>query len=119
MVRRIENATFSLLESDITLVNQPISLSGIDAVKPHCFAGIQFFEDPGGIIPAVAEAGTVTITVETVNTTPLLEAVPANVIQASSPTTISWGANTQRVLATPSGIIGPTHYRLIVTCNET
>jgi len=114
-----DNGTFALIESPIVTVGTTIDLEGIDAVKPHVFAAVQFFADALGATPATPGAGTVTITVETVNNTPILESPPEAVIDATDLTTVDWGANTKRVIATPAGITVATHYRLIVTCNET
>lgn len=117
--RRGTNKTFSLAISDISPVGNVIDLPGIDASKPHCFLGVQFFADASGSAPAVPTVGSVVIEVKTINTTPLFEPVPGGTINASAPTTISWAANTIRVRATPSGVDVATHYRLVVTCNET
>ncbi len=118
MPRKVEHPAFTLIEGDITPVGDTITVSAPDATQPHCFAGCQFFSDEIGT-PAVPSAGTVAITIETINTEPIFEAVPANVINADAPLTISWAANTKRVRATPTGIVGATHYRLVVTANQT
>lgn len=117
--RRGPNRIFSVIESDVTPVASPIVLTGVDTVRPHCFAGVQFFADAQGTIPAVPGAGTVAVTVQTINTAPVSEIIPDNVIDATAPTTLSWAANTQQVTATPTGITVATHYRLVVSCNET
>ena len=119
MVRVVENKTFTLIESDITAVANPIDLGRIDSNQPHCFVGVQFFADALGTTPATPGAGTVTITVRAINTSPLFEVIPDNVIDATDPDTKSWAANTDRVLATPSGITVAAFYRLMVTCNGT
>lgn len=116
---RVENKTFTLIESEIAAVGDAITLDGIDAVKPHVFAGVQFFADSAGAAAATPGAGTVTLTIETVNTTPVTESPQNSIIDATDIKTCDWAANTQRVIATPAGITVATHYRLIVTCNET
>ncbi len=108
----------SLHESPVTAIGSVIILSGIDSTKAHCFAGIQFFSDSAGLIPVVPTDGTVTITIETTNTE-LDEATPAGTIQAITPVTVSWAANTQIVTATPADMAGAAFYKLVVTCNET
>lgn len=118
MSRKIEQPEFTFLESDIFLVDAVITSDAPDATQPHCFAGCQFFSDAAGT-PAVPTAGTVAISIETVNTQPIFEDIPANVIDATAPLTLSWAANTKRVRATPTGIVGATHYRLVVTANKT
>ena len=118
--RRGTNKTFSLFVSDIVPVTETISLDGIDCSKPHCFAGVQFFASDDDTIPAIPTSGTVTIQIETLNTSPILESIPDNVIDIPlGLDTKSWAANTSRVVATPASIVGASHYRLAVSCNET
>ena len=112
--------TFTLTKSDIVAVSVTIDLDGIDSVKPHCFAGLQFFTGvPGSFTLATPGVGTVTITIQTINSVPVFEAIPSGVIDVTSYATVSWAANTVRVKAVPSGLTVATHYRLVVTCNET
>ena len=119
MARKLEQPEFTFLESDIVPVGDQIISDAPDATQPHCFAGVQFFDDAAGKVPAVPSSGTVTIAIETVNTQPIFEAVPANIIDVAAPLTVSWAANTKRVRATPDSIAGATHYRLVVTANKT
>ena len=114
-----ENRTFTLIESPIVPIDTVIDLESIDAVKPHIFAGIQFFADAQGSAQAIPDAGSVMLTIETVNSSPTLEAPLNNFIDATNIKTADWAANTRRVVATPIGITVATHYRLVVTCNET
>lgn len=116
--RRGTNKTMSFSESPIFAVNDIITLEDLDVVRPHCFAGVQFFSDSNGLVPVTPSAGLIEIYVQTVNSTPVFELVP-NHIEALTPTTISWAANTKGVRATPSGIEGASYYKLVVTCNET
>ena len=117
--RRGTDKTYTHIVSGIVTVATIIDLGNIDATKTHCFVGAQFFADAEGLAQAIPDAGTVTISVETLNTTPVAEAIPDGVIDAIAPCTKSWAANTRRVVATPSGITIATHYRIVVTCNET
>lgn len=117
--RVIENQTFTLIESEIVPVGDVIDLDKIDAVKAHCFVGAQFFADANGDAPATPGAGTVTIEILSINNDPVFESPPSDVIQAANPTTLDWAANTIRVKATPNGITVATHYRIVVTANET
>ena len=114
-----ENEQFTLIESAIVIVATEIDLDQIDAVKTHCFVGVQFFADAQGEVSATPGAGTVTITVQTVNGLPVSEAIPNNVMNAAAPVTLDFAANTVRVNAVPSGVTVATHYRIVVTCNET
>ena len=117
--RRGTDKTVTYVESAVFAVGSLVTLDGLDSSKAHCFAGVQFFNDAAGLVPATPTAGTLLVEIRTVNTTPIFEAIPANTISANAPTTISWAANTQAVRATPTGIVGATHYKLVVTCNET
>jgi len=117
MASLIKNV-FTQIVSDVTAIDVAIELDKIDATKPHCFVGVQFFTDITGSTKAVPTTGTVAITVRTVNTD-LFEIVPDNVIQASAPTTKSWAANSRSIKAVPDSIDVATHYKLVVTCNET
>lgn len=116
--RRGTNKTFTIILSDIVPVGVAIDLPGIDTSKPHCFVGAQYFSDAEGDTPAVPDSGTIAIEVESLNTSPILEIIADNIIQAGMPMTKSWAANTLLVRATPSGITIATHYRIVVTCNE-
>jgi len=117
--RRGPNILMTDFISPIVAVGTPITITNVDTVKPHCFAGVQFFTDSSGSTQAIPGAGTVVITIKTFNTDPVFEPTPAGTITGAAPVTISWAANTLDVKATPSGITVATHYRLIVTCNET
>ena len=117
--RRGTNKTFTLIESDIVTIGSVINLGNIDTSKAHCFVGAKFFANADGDVQAIPDAGTITIEVETLNTSPVLEEIPDAIINAAAPCTRSWAANTRRVVATPDGITVASHYRIVVTCNET
>ena len=119
---KIINEKFTQIESTITPIGETIILDSIDANRTHCFCGVQFFSDIAGEIPATPEEGFVKIDVQTLNTHPVWEAVPDNIIDGADPSTIGWDANTRTVRAIPdniSSIVGATHYKLVVTCNGT
>lgn len=117
--RRGPNKIFSLVESDVTSIGTTIILDDLDLTRPHCFAGVQFFLDAAGLMPAVPTAGSVVVTAQTINSQPVYETVPGGVITASDPTTATWSGNTKAVKAIPSGVDVATHYKLILTFNET
>jgi len=119
MATVIENKRFTLIKSDIVAVGVTIDLDQIDTKHPHCFAGLQFFADDQGVAPATPGAGTITITIQAINSVPVFESIPSGVIDVMAYATVSWAANTVRVQAVPSGLTVATHYRLVVTCNET
>lgn len=115
----VENRDLATVFSVIVPVADTIDLADLDASHPHCFAGVEFFADANGDAPATPGAGTVTITVGTVNNGPLFEAALDNVIDATAPTTVTWDGSTKSVRAVPAGITTATHYRLIVTQHKT
>lgn len=117
--RRGTDKLFSQVVSDVTPIGDPVILTGLDLSKVHCFAGVKFYANAAGTTEAVPTVGSVAITIQTINTEPRFEAGPNNDIDASAPTTVTWAANTQTVKATPAGIDVATHYKLVVTCNET
>ena len=109
---------FELRESAIVAVGVTINLPISDEF-PHNFVGVQFFADAAGLTPATPGAGTVAITVETVNSLGVFEAIPDSTITGATPTTVSWDANTRQVKAVPAGITTATHYKLVWTGNRT
>lgn len=114
--RRGMNELFDIFESDVVAIDQIIELP-VSMARPHCFAGVQFFSDAGGQTMVIPTDGTVTISVMTFNTM-VYEEPPEPEIIANSPRTISWDANSLRVRAVPSLIVGATHYKIVVTQNE-
>ncbi len=116
--RRGANEAVKFVESAVVSVGTVINLSGLDITRLHCFAGVQFFSDAEGIIPVIPSAGIVRIEIQTINTAPVFELAADHTIVASLPTTLTWAANTQAIRAIPIGVIGATHYKLVVTLNE-
>lgn len=112
------NKHLSVVESPVTPIGSIIDLENIDPTKPHCFVGVRFFGDAAGLIPVVPSTGTVLITVKTVNNMDLYEGVPDGLLQATSPTTISWSANTLAVKAVAVTVDIASHYRITVTSNR-
>ena len=105
--------------SDIEVVADTIVINGLDAEAPHCFVGVQFFDDALGATPATPGAGSVLVTVETVNNEGLFEAVPSNSIDATAPVTVSYDANSLRVKFVPTGLTVANFWRAIWTGNKT
>lgn len=114
-----ENRDLATIFSAVVTVATTIELNNLFASNPHCFAGVEFFADAAGLIPATPGAGTITVTVGTANNGPLFEPAPDNVIDATAPTTVSWDGSTKSVKAVPSGVTTATHYRLLVTQHKT
>lgn len=117
--RRGPNQILAVFYSSVTAIGDVIILGGIDNIKPHCFVGVQFFGDSDGATEAIPTMGTVDIKIQSLNNAPRYEDPPLPQISAADPSTITWAANTMKVKATPTGIDIATHYRLVVTCNET
>lgn len=117
--RRGPNRLVTVIEGPITAVGVSSEIGDLDISRVHCFVGIKFFTDSSGETEAVPIAGTIDIAIRTINNNPRYEAPPISVIEAANPTTITWAANTLAVRATPTGIDVATHYRMLVTCNET
>lgn len=118
MAKRIEAFGFELNESDVVTVGTTITIAGIKAILPHNFVGAQFFSDAAGLVPVVPGAGTVAVTVETINSEGVFEAVPDNSIDATVPHTVSWDANTSRVRLVPAGVTTATHWKAVWTGNR-
>jgi len=115
-----ENKTFTQLESEITPVDTDIILDSIDANRTHCFCGVQFFSDAEGKVSVIPTSGETLILIQTVNSYPAWEPVPVNVVEANTPATIDWAANTRTVKASSHiVIVGAEFYKLVVTCNGT
>lgn len=117
--RRGPNQGIDIYYSDVVTVGTTITLDGISPVKPHCFLGLQFFDDAAGATPGTATAGTADVEVRTVNNEPNYEPTPVATIDATAPDTVSWAGNTTGVRVTPSSITGAAYYRAVVTTNET
>lgn len=115
---RVKKGDMRVFESDVEAVADTIILDGLTEEMPHCFIGVQFFSDAGGTTPATPGAGTVAVTVETLNNEPVFEAVPDSPIDATAPTTLSWAANTKRVRLVPTGITTATHWKAVWTGNR-
>ena len=105
--------------SNVEVVADTIIIDGISPEVAHCFVGAQFFSDAGGTTPVTPGAGTVTVTVETVNSEGAFETVPDNVLTASATHTATWDANTLRVKLVPLGITVATHWKAVWTGNVT
>lgn len=115
---RQESPGFNSYTSDVVVVADTINIEGLQASYPHCFVGVQFFADAAGAASATPGAGTVAVTVETLNSVGIFEAVPDNTIDATAPHTVSWDANTTKVRLTPTGLTTATHWRAVVTINK-
>lgn len=119
MPRSVKRKDFHLEESSVVTVGTTIDLINLRTDLAHCFVGIQFFADAAGTIPAVPGAGTVTVTIETINNENVFESVPDNVITASAGHTVTYDANTLSVKLVPAGITTATHMKAVWTAHRT
>ena len=110
--------TFELHESDVTAIATPVTLAGLPTDLPHCFVGVQFFDDAGGTSVVVPGAGTAAIEIVTINNTPVLEAINGSPMDATAAVTLNWDGNTLSVKVTLAAITVATHYKVVVTANK-
>ena len=82
---------------------------------PHVFLGVQMFDSGGALI--VDSAGTFTVTIQTLNTKQD-ESPTVAVIDATAPVTISWAANTYKIVVVPASLSATVTYRVIATANR-
>lgn len=106
------------IQSDIEVVADTITITGLTSEMAHNFLGVQFFADSAGAAPATPGAGTIAVSVETENTTPVFEDPPDPAIDATAPDTLTWSGNTKSVKLIPTGITTATHWRALWTGNR-
>ncbi len=106
-----------IVRSNIEIVANTIQLEAVSPTIPHTFISVQFFADAAGAAPATPGAGTVTVTVRTINSQ-VFEAIPDNVIDATAILTISVNANVEEILLVPAGLTVATHWRAVVSQNR-
>ncbi len=111
------NRGYRKVESDVEAVADTIIITGVPPEAVHGFVGVQFFDSAAGDTPATPGAGTVTVTVETVNSEGVFEAAPDNVIDATARHTVTYDANTLRVQLVPAGLTVATHWKAVWTGN--
>lgn len=83
----------------------------------HCFIGVDYFSDELLTTSATPTAGTITFTVQTVNSDQFVP-ITNGTLNADTPEIKSFAANPRVVRATPTGIVGATHYKVTVTANR-
>jgi len=88
-----------------------------NASDTHCFIGVNFYSDAALKIPVAATAGTIDLTVRTVNSS-TFQALDDGTINAATPELKSFSANPSLVRATPTGILTAAFYEIIVTTNR-
>ncbi len=118
----IENKFYTQIISTVVAVSETIIVDRIDTVRPHCFAGVQFFADADGETIATPTAGEVQLSVSTVNSGNngnVFENFTQDSMDLTNLCTRSWAANTTHVRAVPTGITGAAFYKLVVSCNTT
>jgi len=94
-----------------------VTLDNFPEEARHCHAGIELMDVNG--VAKTATGGTVTVTIKTVVNPNVAEDVTGGAIDCTSPTTVTWAANTREVIFTPDSITGDaTHYVARVTANK-
>jgi len=103
-------------ESPYTDVTLPVDIT-TEPIRPYCGASVVFYDaNYDKITPT---AGTVDITYNAWVTDRTNELPSNNVIDATDTHVVSWAANCDKVIATPSGIVGATYYKLRFVANAT
>ena len=102
------------VSSAILIANTVVLTNPVSNNLSHCFVSVQFFDVSGD--PATPTAGTVAITVKTLNSEKF-EAVSGSPITASAPVTLNFAANVSEIQAVPTGLDVANNYKLFVTAN--
>lgn len=84
----------------------------------HCYLGVKMYDVAGNQIQAGVATGTFTVASYTANTG-LAESPPSPAIDASAPSTIDWGGNTERVVVSASALTGGVAtWKVTITFNR-
>jgi hypothetical protein len=113
-------ADFDQVVSPVTPIADPLAIP-VNARLPHCFVGVEFFDNAAATTRVEPTAGTVAVQVETVNSPGLLEpALGSPVALSSGRATLNFAANAARVVVTPTSVSGngASHYRAVLTANK-
>ena len=81
----------------------------------HVFLGVQMFDSGGD--PIDDSAGTFTVTIQTINTQKD-ESPTVSVIDATAPVTISWAANTHKIVVVPASLSTTVTWKIVATANR-
>ena len=81
----------------------------------HVFLGVQMFDVSGD--PIDDSAGTFTVTIQTINTQKD-ESPTVSVIDATAPVTISWAANTHKIVVVPASLSDTVTWKVVATANR-
>ncbi len=104
------------VESDIEVVADTIELA-VSEEFPHGFISLQFFADALGAAFAIPGAGTVVISVDTVNNPDVAEAITGSPMDATAAVTLNFEGNALRINCIPTGLTTATHWRAVWTGN--
>lgn len=83
---------------------------------PRTFCGAEYFSDVDGT-PTAATAGTAEVEAYSLTSPQVPETLAASTLDATAPGSVSWAVNTTKVVVTPTGITGATHWRINLTFN--
>ncbi len=85
----------------------------------HIFLGVEFLDASDAVV--TPGAGTMTISVQTINTLALeavWESPTTATITAATPTTIDWAANTHAIKVAQASVTTATQWRVRITANR-
>ena len=105
---------------DDVILTEGITAGFVISGYTHIFLGVRFFDAADGNI-VTPGAGTMTISIQTINTLALeavWESPTTATITAATPTTIDWAANTTAVKVAQASVTTATHWRVAITANR-
>lgn len=117
-VRKPTDRDLRVIDSNVEAVADTIEIATVAPSIPHTFISVKFWTSSAGDTPATPGAGTVTVTVRTINSH-VFEAIPSNVIDATGATTISVNGNVEEIRLVPAGLTTATHWSAHVSQNRT
>ncbi len=110
----------TVASGDDIILTEGVTAGFVISGFTHIFLGVRFFDAADGAI-VTPGAGTMTISVQTINTLALeavWESPTTNTIAAATPTTIDWAANTHAVKVAQASVTTATHWRVAITANR-
>lgn len=99
--------------SDAALPEDSVELSDVFHDSVNIELAVRFFDSGGAAVAATA--GTFVIELLTVSGDPVFEKPSESTITALAPTTVVWSAHTSAIKVTPTGLVGPTTWRVALT----
>lgn len=110
----------TVASGDDIILTEGVTAGFVISGYTHIFLGVRFYNAADGAI-VTPGAGTMTISIQTINTLALeavWEAPATATITAATPTTIDWAANTHAVKVAQTSVTTATHWRVAITANR-